>query len=82
MEFINNIGSYYLVNEEYKSALKYYGKALKKQPKDYTAIKNSALSARKMKNNKLEAKYLQMLVKYGPETDVQAAKARLDAISK
>ena len=82
VEFINNIGSYYLVNEEYKSALKYYGKALKKQPKDYTAIKNSALSARKMKNNKLEAKYLQMLVKYGPETDVQAAKARLDAISK
>lgn len=82
VEFINNIGSYYLVNEDYKTALKYYGKVLKKDAKDYTAIKNSALSARKMKNNKLEAKYLQMLVKYGPEADVTAAKARLQAIGK
>ena len=82
VEFINNIGSYYLVNDDYKTALKYYGKVLKKDAKDYTAIKNSALSARKMKNNKLEAKYLQMLVKYGPEADVTAAKARLQAIGK
>ena len=82
IEFINNIGSYYLVNEDYKTALKYYGKVLKKNPDDYTAIKNSALSARRMKNSKLETKYLQMLVKYGPEGDAQAAKARLEAISK
>jgi hypothetical protein len=58
------------------------GKVLKKDAKDYTAIKNSALSARKMKNTKLEAKYLQMLVKYGPENDIPAAKARLEAIGK
>lgn len=82
IEYINNIGSYYLVNEDYKTALKYYGKVLKKDAKDYTAIKNSALSARKMKNTKLEAKYLQMLVKYGPENDVMAAKARLEALGK
>lgn len=82
IEFINNIGSYYLVNEDYKTALKYYAKVLKKNPDDYTAIKNSALSARRMKNSKLETKYLQMLVKYGPESDAQAAKARLEAISK
>ena len=82
IEFINNIGSYYLVNEDYKTALKYYAKVLKKNPDDYTAIKNSALSARRMKNSKLETKYLQMLVKYGPENDAQAAKARLEAISK
>ena len=79
-DFVNNIGSYYLVNEDYKTALKYYNKVLKKDAKDYTAIKNSVLSARKMKNSKLEAKYLQMLVKYGPETDIPTAQARLDAL--
>jgi Flp pilus assembly protein TadD len=82
VEFINNIGSYYLVNEDYKTAVKYYAKVLKKDPKDNTAIKNSALAARKMKNTKLESKYLQMLVKYGSEGDALAAKARLDALSK
>lgn len=80
--FINNIGSYYLINEDYKTALKYYGKALKKEPKDYTAIKNSAIAARRMKNPKLETKYLQMLVKYGPENDAAAAKTRLMALGK
>lgn len=82
VEFINNIGSYYLVNEDFKTAVKYYAKVLKKDPKDNTAIKNSALAARRMKNNKLESKYLQMLVKYGSEGDSLAAKARLDALSK
>lgn len=82
MQFVNNIGSYYLLKEDYKTALKYYGKVLKKDAKDYTAIKNSALSARRMKNAKLEVKYLQMLVKYGPEGDVLAAKARLEALGR
>lgn len=82
MQFVNNIGSYYLLKEDYKTALKYYGKVLKKDAKDYTAIKNSALSARRMKNAKLEMKYLQMLVKYGPEGDVLAAKARLEALGR
>ena len=82
MQFVNNIGSYYLLKEDYKTALKYYGKVLKKDAKDYTAIKNSALSARRMKNAKLEMKYLQMLVKYGSEGDVLAAKARLEALGR
>jgi tetratricopeptide (TPR) repeat protein len=82
LQYVNNIGSYYLVKEDYKTALKHYAKVLKKDPKDYTAIKNSALSARKMKNAKLEMKYLQMLVKYGPEGDALAAKARLEALNK
>ena len=82
MQFVNNMGSYYLLKEEYKTALKYYGKVLKKDPKDYTAIKNSALSARRMRNSKLEIKYLNMMVKYGSESDVMAAKARLEALSK
>ena len=82
IEFINNIGSYYLVNEDYKTSLKYYGKVLKKNPGDCTAIKNSVLSARRMKNFKLEAKYLQMLIKYGSEGDVLTAKARLQSLTK
>ena len=82
LQYVNNIGSYYLVKEDYKTALKHYAKVLKKDPKDYTAIKNSALSARKMKNAKLEMKYLQMLVKYGPEGDALAAKARLEALNR
>ena len=82
MQFVTNMGSYYLLKEEYKTALKYYGKVLKKNPEDYSAIKNSALSARKMKNTKLEIKYLQMLVKYGPESDAMAAKARLEVLSR
>ena len=82
MQFVNNMGSYYLLKEEYKTALKYYGKVLKKDPKDYTAIKNSALSARRMRNSKLEIKDLNMMVRYGSESDVMAAKARLEALSK
>jgi tetratricopeptide (TPR) repeat protein len=82
MQFVTNMGSYYLLKEDYKTALKYYGKVLKKNPEDYSAIKNSALSARKMKITKLEIKYLQMLVKYGPESDATAAKARLELLSK
>ena len=63
-EYINNIGSYYLIAEQdCKTALKYYGKVLKKHPQDYTAIKNSILAARKMKNTKLEKKYLKMIEK-------------------
>lgn len=63
-EYINNIGSYYLIAEQdCKTALKYYGKVLKKHPQDYTAIKNSILAARKMKNTKLEKKYMKMIEK-------------------
>lgn len=65
-EFINNIGSYYLVKHEYKTALKYYDKVLKKHPADQTALQNGLIAARRLKNAKLEKKY----------------KDRLDALSK
>lgn len=80
--FINNIGSYYLVKHEYKTALKYYDKVLKKYPSDYTAIQNGLIAARKLKSEKLEKKYLTMMVKHGPEKDKMTAQLRLDALSK
>ena len=81
--FINNIGSYHLVvNEDYKTALKYYNKALKLQPDDYTAIKNCVTIARRQKNVKMEKKYLQMLVQHGSDSDKLAAQARLQQIGK
>ena len=59
--FVNNIGSYYLVaKEDPKTALKYYKKVLKKDPKDLVALQNGVIAARKTGNSKLEAKYRQM----------------------
>ena len=79
--FLSNIGSYHmLANGDYKTALKYYSKVLKKKPDDYTAIKNSALAARKLNNRKLEIKYLRMLVEHGPEKDKIVAESRLKAL--
>ena len=79
--FLSNIGSYHmLANGDYKTALKYYSKVLKKKPDDYTAIKNSALAARKLKNRKLEIKYLRMLVEHGPEKEKIVAESRLKAL--
>ena len=81
--FLNNIGTYYMVaKQDYKAAIKSYDKVLKKHPKDYTAIRNGLLAARKLKNQKLEKKYLQMVVKYGPENEQKQAQARLNAMSK
>ena len=60
--FMDNVGSYYLVcKRQPKKALKYYDKVLKKHPDDDTAIKNSILAARSMKNVKLEKKYQAMM---------------------
>lgn len=79
--FMDNVGSYYLVVEkDYKTALKYYNKVLKAVPDDYTAIKNSVIIARRQKNTKLEKKYLQMLAKYGPESERLTAEARLKVL--
>ena len=83
LDFMNNIGSYHmLVKNDYKAALKQYGKVLKKDPSNYTAIKNSVLASRRMGNVKSEKKYLQMLVEYGPENEKSVAKARLEQLSK
>ena len=63
VEYMNNIGTYYMVaNEDYKTALKYYGKVLKKSSDNYTALKNGVLAARKLKNTKLEDKYRKRLM--------------------
>lgn len=81
--FMNNIGSYYMVaRQDYKAALKWYGKVLKKHPEDYTAIRNSMLAARKTGNLKLEKKFLQMIVAHGPENEKRQAEARLKALDK
>lgn len=61
ISFINNIGSYYLVaKDDPKTALKYYKKVLKKNPKDEVALQNSVVAAKKLGNAKLEAKYREM----------------------
>ena len=58
LSFINNIGSYHMVaKEDYKTALKYYKKVLKKDPEDQIALQNGAIAARKLGDTKLEAKY-------------------------
>lgn len=78
--FLDNLGSYHLVRKEYKQARKYYDQVLKKHPSDMTALKNSILMARTMKDVKLEKKYLALMAKNGEtEVDRQSAQARLDA---
>jgi len=78
--FVNNLGSYYLVRKEYKQARKYFDSVLKKHPDDMTALRNSILMARTMKDVKLEKKYLALMAKNGEtEVDRQSAQARLDA---
>ena len=81
-DFLNNVGSYYLVvKKDYKTAMKYYGKTLKLDPDNYAAIKNCVLAARKSGNSKLEKKYLQMLVRVSPdEKEKQSAQIRMDAM--
>lgn len=80
--FLTNIGSYYLVyKHDSKNALKMYNKVLKKDPGDYTAIKNCVLLARNDKNKKLEKKYLAMLAKVtSDETEKLQAEARLKSL--
>lgn len=83
MAFVSNIGTYHmLVKNDCKTALKYYNKVLKKNPSDYTAIKNSCLAARKLGNLKMEKKYLAMLAEHGTDTEKVQAKARLETLNK
>lgn len=82
LDFSNNIGAYHMIaKEDYKAALKQYAKVIKKDPSNYTAIKNSVLAARKMGNVKSEKKYLQMLIEHGSETEKLAAQGRLKKLS-
>ncbi len=82
MGYMNNVGSYYLVKQEYKTAMKYYDKVLKKIPDDYTAMQNGLLAARKLKNVKLEKKYLNIIIRHGSERDRLVAQGRLDTLNK
>ena len=82
-QFMNNLGSYYLIaKEDYKTAYKYYNKVLKAHPDDYSAIKNGIIAARRQKNVKTERKYLEMMLKYGPENEKLQAEGRLKALKK
>lgn len=64
LDFLNNIGSYQLMSQDYKGAMKTYGKVLKKDPGNLTALQNCLLAARRMKNAKLIEKYNAQLQKY------------------
>lgn len=81
--FLDNMGSYYLVGkDDPKTAQKYYDKVLKLKKDDLTAIKNGVILSRKMKNAKLEKKYLAMLVQYAEdEPTKQSSQARLDYLN-
>ena len=81
-DFLNNLGSYYLVyKKDYKTAQKYYAKTLKTDPENYGAIKNSVILARKTGNAKLEKKCLQTLMRISPdEMERNSAKVRLEAM--
>lgn len=81
--FMSNLGSYHmLVMKDFKTALKYYNKVLKKHPDDYISIRNSALAARRLGNEKMEKKYLLMLLEHGTDSDKLQAQARLDMLGK
>ena len=81
--FLNNIGTYKMVfQKDYKGALKCYDKVLKKKPEDYIAIRNGVLASRKLKDVKKEKKYLNMLIKHGPDADKRSAEVRLQALGK
>ncbi len=80
--FMNNIGSYYLVKQEYKTALKNYDKVLKKKPGDTGAIQNAITASRRLQNVKMEKKYLNMMVKHGSERERLMAQGRLNALNR
>lgn len=82
--FLSDMGSYYLVVEDNpKTALKYYRKVLKINPEDYTAAKNCVLLYRREGNPKGELKYLPVLIASSPdETERMSAQARLDVLKQ
>lgn len=77
--FLSNLGTYWLVvGKNDGKALSYYNKVLKVDPKNYAAIKNCVLLARRSKKVKLEKKYLPLLAEVSPsEAERLSAEARL-----
>ena len=82
--YMNNLGSYWMVyRKNNKKALSWYKKALKVNPKDYSAAKNCVILARKEKNLRLEKKYLPMLIETTPsESERIACQVRLENLEK
>lgn len=82
--FLSNIGSYYFVVEDNpRTALKYYKKVLKLNPEDYTAAKNCVILCRRQDNIKGELKYLPALIaSTEDETERLSAQTRLDVLKK
>lgn len=82
-DFLGNLGSYYMVvKKDYKSAFRFYDKALKIKPDEVSIIKNAMYAARASKNVKLEKKYLKMLVRYADDEQTRLmAQGRLDGLN-
>lgn len=82
--FLSNVGSYYFVVENNtKTALKYYRKVLKINPEDYTAAKNCVLICRRLDDVKAEIRYLPVLMAAtDDETERTAARTRLELLTK
>ena len=80
--FMGNLGSYYLVCKgSPKQARKWYEKVLKVAPDDYTAARNCVLIARREKDEKMEKKYLPVLIRATEdEIERQGYEARLAAL--
>ncbi len=80
--FLSNQGSYWLIKGNNSKALKNYSQVLKIDPKDYSAVRNTILIARKDKNIKLEMKYLPVLIEItDSETEKLSAQGRMQALS-
>jgi len=81
--FLDNVGSWWLLEGgEARKAVNYYKKVLKLDPDDYTAVKNTILCARSVKDVKLEKKYLPSLIRITPdEKEKLTAQSRLDVLT-